>query len=42
MPIYELAAVGAATCSALTGLLSAGPARHLQQDAAAPRQESAR
>lgn len=29
MPIYELAAVGAATCWALTGLLSAGPAGHL-------------
>lgn len=29
MPIYELAAVGAATCWALTGLLSAGPAGRL-------------
>ncbi|AXV18237.1 EamA family transporter (plasmid) [Neorhizobium sp. SOG26] len=29
MPIYELAALGAATCWALTGLLSAGPAAHL-------------
>lgn len=29
MPIYELAAVGAATCWALTALLSAGPAGHL-------------
>ena len=29
MPIYELAAVGAATCWALTGLLSAGPAGYL-------------
>ncbi|MET3588846.1 drug/metabolite transporter (DMT)-like permease [Pseudorhizobium tarimense] len=29
MPIYELAAVGAAACWALTALLSAGPASHL-------------
>jgi drug/metabolite transporter (DMT)-like permease len=29
MLIYELAAIGAATCWALTGLLSAGPAGHL-------------
>lgn len=29
MPIYELAAVGAAACWALTGLMSAGPAGHL-------------
>jgi drug/metabolite transporter (DMT)-like permease len=29
MPMYELAAVAAATCWALTGLLSAGPAGHL-------------
>lgn len=29
MPIHELAALGAATCWALTGLISAGPAGHL-------------
>jgi drug/metabolite transporter (DMT)-like permease len=29
MPIYELAALGAAACWALTGLISAGPAQHL-------------
>jgi drug/metabolite transporter (DMT)-like permease len=29
MPIYELAALGAATCWALTGIISAGPAGHL-------------
>lgn len=29
MPIFELAAVGAATCWALTGIISAGPAGHL-------------
>jgi len=29
MPIYELAAVGAATCWALTGIIAAGPAGHL-------------
>lgn len=29
MPIYELAAVGAATCWAMTGLLAARPAGHL-------------
>jgi hypothetical protein len=29
MLIYELAAVGAATCWALTGLLGAGPAGYL-------------
>lgn len=29
MPIFELAAVGAATCWALTGVISAGPAGHL-------------
>jgi len=29
MPIYELAALGAATCWALTALISAGPAGHL-------------
>jgi len=29
MPIHELAAVGAATCWALTGILSASPAGHL-------------
>jgi uncharacterized membrane protein len=29
MPMFELAAVGAATCWALTGLLSAGPAGYL-------------
>ncbi|MBB4408090.1 DMT family transporter [Agrobacterium radiobacter] len=29
MPIYELAAVGAATCWAITGLLAAGPAGRL-------------
>lgn len=29
MPIYELAALGAAICWALTGLISAGPAGHL-------------
>lgn len=29
MPIYELAALGAAVCWALTGLISAGPAGHL-------------
>ncbi len=29
MPIYELAALGAATCWALTSLISAGPAGHL-------------
>ena len=29
MPIYELAAVGAASCWAMTGMLSAGPAGHL-------------
>lgn len=29
MPIYELAAVGAAACWALTGIVSAGPAGHL-------------
>jgi drug/metabolite transporter (DMT)-like permease len=29
MPIYELAAVGAAACWALTGVISAGPAGHL-------------
>ena len=29
MPIYELAAIGAATCWALTGIISPGPAGHL-------------
>ncbi|MCG7507723.1 DMT family transporter [Mesorhizobium retamae] len=29
MPIHELAALGAATCWALTGIISAGPAGHL-------------
>ncbi len=29
MPLYELAALGAATCWALTGIISAGPANHL-------------
>lgn len=29
MPIYELAAVGAATCWALTGIIATGPAGHL-------------
>lgn len=29
MPIYELAALGAATCWAITSLISAGPAGHL-------------
>ena len=29
MPVYELAALGAAACWALTGLISAGPAAHL-------------
>jgi len=29
MPIYELAAIGAAACWALTGMISAGPAGHL-------------
>jgi drug/metabolite transporter (DMT)-like permease len=29
MPIHELAALGAATCWAMTGLISAGPAGHL-------------
>lgn len=29
MPVYELAALGAATCWALTGIISAGPAGHL-------------
>lgn len=29
MPIHELAALGAATCWALTGLISSGPAGHL-------------
>lgn len=29
MPIYELAALGAATCWALTGIIAAGPAGHL-------------
>ena len=29
MPLYELAALGAATCWALTGIISAGPAGHL-------------
>ncbi|WP_242224351.1 DMT family transporter [Shinella zoogloeoides] len=29
MPIHELAALGAATCWAVTGLISAGPASHL-------------
>src|SRR5690606_35826879 len=29
MPIHELAALGAATCWAFTGLISAGPAGHL-------------
>ncbi|CAG0999069.1 MAG: DMT family transporter [Rhizobiaceae bacterium] len=29
MPIHELAAVGAATCWALTGIISTGPAGHL-------------
>ena len=29
MPLYELAALGAATCWALTGVISAGPANHL-------------
>lgn len=29
MPIYEFAAVGAAACWALTGIISAGPAGHL-------------
>jgi len=29
MPVSDLAAVGAAACWALTGLLSAGPASHL-------------
>ena len=29
MPTYELAALGAATCWALTALISAGPAGHL-------------
>lgn len=29
MPMHELAALGAATCWALTGLISAGPAGHL-------------
>ena len=29
MPIYELAALGAAACWALTGMISAGPAQHL-------------
>ena len=29
MPLYELAALGAATCWALTGLISTGPAKHL-------------
>jgi drug/metabolite transporter (DMT)-like permease len=29
MPLYELAALGAAICWALTGLISAGPAGHL-------------
>jgi drug/metabolite transporter (DMT)-like permease len=29
MPIYELAALGAATCWAITGMISAGPAGHL-------------
>lgn len=29
MPVYELAALGAAICWALTGLVSAGPAGHL-------------
>ena len=29
MPIHELAALGAATCWAVTGLISAGPAGHL-------------
>lgn len=29
MPVYEIAALGAATCWAITGLISAGPAGHL-------------
>ena len=29
MPVYEIAALGAATCWAVTGLISAGPAGHL-------------
>lgn len=29
MPIHELAALGAAVCWALTGIISAGPAGHL-------------
>lgn len=29
MPVFELAALGAATCWALTGLISTGPAKHL-------------
>lgn len=29
MPIYELAAIGAASCWALTGMIAAGPAGHL-------------
>ncbi len=29
MPLFELAALGAAACWALTGLISAGPAQHL-------------
>lgn len=29
MPVYELAAIGAATCWALTGIISPGPAGHL-------------
>ena len=29
MPLYELAALGAATCWALSSLISAGPAGHL-------------
>jgi drug/metabolite transporter (DMT)-like permease len=29
MPVYELAAVGAATCWALTGIIATGPAGHL-------------
>lgn len=29
MPVYELAALGAATCWALTGVISAGPSSHL-------------